>query len=153
MMTTTTAAPFVPVAVFVPAGAARVAGDWLLTSAQDAPEFAAESADQCKTAGAALHASGWATTGYPEATKALADDDFLDAPGPSIHLNGTVADKLLQARGWTFEPIRSGGVAYIKPGGTPRSLGGKFGIDYLWERDDALTLALTAEAFALGMES
>jgi hypothetical protein len=87
-----------------------------------------------------------------------------EEPGPSIHLPGSIADALLVARGWTIERLpqrtarksNTGGMVaevveercYVLPGGTPRAQGGKFGTDYLWERDDALGLALVAEGLA-----
>lgn len=80
------------------------------------------------------------------------DDEHLDAPSVSIYLHDDMARVLLTARGWTIEPQIGGGHAFVKPGGKLRGRGGKFGDDFLWEIDDALTMALRAEAVANGFE-
>lgn len=110
----------------------------------DAPE---EYAPSIATAVAALAPT--AET-FGEASKVLQADreGFC-----SLYLDDRVALALLVGRGWTIEPQIGGGNAYVKPGCKLRGRGGKFGVDYLWERDDALTLALTAEAVALGLDA
>ena len=56
----------------------------------------------------------------------------LSEPGVvSVHLNGDVADMLLVARGWK---VGDNGAWYAPDGDSMH-----------WERDEALTLALTAE--------
>lgn len=67
-----------------------------------------------------------------------ADEYIGDAqptePGTvSIHLNGEVVDSLLIARGWQRVPYRET-AWWIAPDG-----------EKVWHRDEALTLALTAE--------
>lgn len=78
----------------------------------------------------------------------LGRDDFVDAPGPTIHLHGNVANALLRARGWEINervappmPRAWGGTGdnrvfheYVAPDG-----------ERYWQRDEALTVALTAE--------
>ena len=88
------------------------------------------------------------TYGLTFAKRALNDDTFADAPSITVHLHDDVANTLLAERGWTIEPIDGGGNAYVLPGHTLRADGGQYGTDYLWDRQEALTLALTAEAFA-----
>lgn len=68
----------------------------------------------------------------------------------TIHLTSEVADALLADHGWTVcsqdAQGRAGGVtlSYTRPGHPSRANGGRFGDDYLWERDEALTQALSA---------
>lgn len=69
----------------------------------------------------------------------LNDDDFVDEPGPSVHLNPGVADTLLKARGWTPDERPCWRGTWIAPDGHPHRYG----------RDEALRLALTAEAVAV----
>jgi hypothetical protein len=82
----------------------------------------------------------------------LAHDDFLeghvgtdaeevmgDAPASepgvvSVHLNGDVVDALLAASGWTILADDRGTRAFVAPDG-----------DRVWNVDEALTIALTAE--------
>lgn len=59
----------------------------------------------------------------------------LSEPGVvSVHLNGDVADMLLAARGWRILKDDRGTRAFVAPDG-----------ERVWNRDEALTLALTAE--------
>lgn len=82
----------------------------------------------------------------------LAHDDFLEGhvgvdadevfgekapsePGVvSVHLNGEIADMLLVARGWTILRDDRGTRAFVAPDG-----------ERVWNRDEALLIALTAE--------
>ena len=64
-----------------------------------------------------------------KARAALSRDEFVDADGPTITLHGDVADALLTARGWTHRDR-----AWYAPDG-----------QRYWMRDEALTIALTAE--------
>ena len=52
----------------------------------------------------------------------------------SVHLNGSIADALLLARGWTILADDRGTRAFVAPDG-----------DRVWNIDEALTVALTAE--------
>ena len=151
-MTTTIAA--VPVTAHVPAGAARLAAEHLASAGREAARTGdtatMREGEILDTAAAALHRAGWAEDGYPLASAAMQRDEFLDAPGPSVHLNGDVADALLKARGWTIHetPHTRRGVTH-----TAYSYTAPDGVTNYWSRDEALTLALTAEAFALGLEA
>ena len=60
----------------------------------------------------------------------------------TIHLDPAVADGLLRSLGWRVLGNDERGWQFVKPGRVARADGGAFGRDYLWERDDALTLAL-----------
>lgn len=63
----------------------------------------------------------------------------------TVHIPNTTADSLLTARGWRVVVKVDDGVHYVRPGRKSRHEGGKFGTDWLWERDEALTEALTNE--------
>ena len=60
----------------------------------------------------------------------------LSEPGVvSVHLNGEIAEMLLAARGWKFEArFPQTSRAWHAPDG-----------EWVWGRDEALTVALTAE--------
>lgn len=81
------------------------------------------------------------------AAQELFDRDDWDAGGTvAVCRPHDIALRLLAMQGWTVKPMPRGGHMYIKPGGKHRDKGGKFGEDFLWERDDALRVALAAEA-------
>lgn len=63
----------------------------------------------------------------------------------SVHLPTDLALGLLERQGWTVEPVR-GGNAYVMPGHKARADGGVVAADYVWELDEAVRLAITAEA-------
>jgi hypothetical protein len=69
------------------------------------------------------------------------DNDGSDV----VYLPTSIGTKLLERQGWVIEPAR-GGESYTIPGHTPRSQGGKAGHDYFWHRQDAIRLAIAAEA-------
>lgn len=91
-----------------------------------------------------------AATSAPGPNFAAADERLTgdwDSDGTvSIVIPSDVADRLLALQGWTIEPMHRGGHAYVKPGCKLRSKGGQPMVDYVWERDDALQIALCAEA-------
>jgi hypothetical protein len=60
-----------------------------------------------------------------------------------VHMTAERAREILRERGWTVEPV-PGGHAYVRPERTLRAAGGRFGVDYLWELDEAITEALGA---------
>lgn len=70
--------------------------------------------------------------------------------GPTITLSGETADALLEQHGWQIarSPRDHGAAHYVIPGGRSRDDGGKFGADWLWQRDEALTDALTDAALS-----
>jgi hypothetical protein len=61
----------------------------------------------------------------------------------SVHISREAADRLLALAGIVPEPV-PGGNAFTLPGGVPRSEGGKFGRDYVWEIDEATEIAIVA---------
>jgi hypothetical protein len=144
-----TARPEELVLARVPAGAARYCAEHLANDAREC-ERSGETADAAllSVAGHALHAAGWADQGarLAEASNHLERCDNLGVPTVALHLPHELADALLVARGWRIERITDRWRAYVMPGGRGRADGGTFGIDFLWERDEAVTLALAAEA-------
>lgn len=66
----------------------------------------------------------------------------------SVNITSEQADKLLTARGWQVVRVR-GEVHFVRPGGRRRADGGQYGKDYVWQRDEALMVALTDETDAL----
>lgn len=71
------------------------------------------------------------------AREALRSDEFVDAPSTTVHLNvAAVAEPLLMARGWRV--VRN-------QDGTFHSVTSPDGRRH-WHLDEALTIALTAEA-------
>ena len=60
----------------------------------------------------------------------------------SVHLNGEIAEALLAARGWKFEARYSNRTNRPQ---TARAWHAPDGGGFVWGRDEALTLALTAE--------
>lgn len=140
------------VLVRVSAGAARYCAEHLATDAREAERAGATSdAALLSVAGHALHAAGWAdhSRQLDAASEHLARCAELGdrLPHVSTHLPHELADALLVARGWRIDGAGlSGGRAFVKPGGRRPSDGGTMGPDYLLSRDDALTLALVAEA-------
>lgn len=88
----------------------------------------------------------------------MMDAEVHDPPTTTVHVPEPVADDLLRLAGIRRieDPTsitgprrlrdphdrRRGAVLYVLPEGRPRSEGGKFGVDYLWMRDEALTRAL-----------
>lgn len=152
--TATAAAATVPVTVHVPAGDARVVGDFLIMDAPEAKEAGAPDGmpEAMERIGRALHGIGWQDDALAAAETVRKSDEFLDAPGPVVHLPADLADALLIARGWKVEEHRTGAgapyVVFVVPGRSGRHANGKAGTDYLWNRDEALALALTAEGLA-----
>ena len=74
----------------------------------------------------------------------------------TTHVTSSIADELLSRAGYTIceqtspqGPYRS----YTKPYGISRADGGKFGEDYYWELDEALTDALVVLASHLEVEA
>lgn len=129
----------------IPAGAARIAAEHLATEAREA-----ERSDLLgvvpllSAASAALHAAGWPVGDRLEDARTYSTR-HEDAPATTVDIPDELAVALLVSRGWTIEPC-DGGNAYVKPGRVLRSAGGKFGRDYLWDRGEALRLAIMADA-------
>lgn len=66
----------------------------------------------------------------------------------TIHIPIHKATAIIEAAGWkvcsTFSEGLSRSVCqYVRPGKKSREQGGKFGDDFLWHLDEALTLVLT----------
>lgn len=80
------------------------------------------------------------------AGNALLAGDWDTAGSDTLYLPRDVGDRLLERQGWVLEPVGRGYLAYTMPGRTPRSEGGEAFTDYVWERGDAITRALIAEA-------
>jgi hypothetical protein len=67
----------------------------------------------------------------------------------SIRLPADVIHALLRQRGWTITPAgRNDRLHYVRPGHPSWHDGGKFGDDFLWRVEEAVTAALTDEARA-----
>lgn len=153
MPTPTATPPNLPVLVSVEAGAARIAADRLADEARKERVMAsgdAATSELLNRAASALHAAGWATAVDLDAAAAELNREDVQR-GVSVHLPDTIADALLTARGWRIVSAGWDGRSqashyFVKPNGKPRHAGGKCGADYLWQRDEALALALTAEA-------
>lgn len=158
-MTTNTAPAASKIVALVPAGPARRAADELAERSRAyRSSLDVASAEILESASAALHEAGWnAPTAHRFENDRVADlagqsDEFMDAPGSAVYLPDAVVETLLLARGWQIEPVKGGGNAYVLPGRKRRAEGGAFATDYLWDRDDAMRHAFTAEAFALGLD-
>lgn len=135
-----------PVVAVVPAGAARLAADQLADLARKNETGDRGLIAPLSVAGHALHRAGWADAGDRLDAARDYDDEHEDVEGVTLYAFPVeLADALLQARGWTIEDV-PGGNAYVKPGATLRADGGAHGRDYLWHREEALRLALIAEA-------
>lgn len=134
------------VLVRVPAGAARLAAEHLATGAR-----LAEQRDDARAfvpllsvAGHAMHEAGWPVGDRLEDARTYSTK-HEDAPAVTVDIPEVLAEVLLKSRGWTLEPC-NGGNAYVKPGRQLRADGGAFGRDYLWDRGEALRLAIMADA-------
>lgn len=65
----------------------------------------------------------------------------------TVHIPRDRARQLIEERGWTrcVQSSARGGelfASYTRPGHPSRAEGGRAGTDYLWELDEALTVAL-----------
>lgn len=64
----------------------------------------------------------------------------------TVHIDRTRAIEILEEKGWKIDSgtSRKGEPFsyYVMPGHKGRAEGGKFGADFLWELDEALTVAL-----------
>lgn len=79
-------------------------------------------------------------------------DNFDGEQRISIAIEREVAVNLLEDNGWIVELIadkRGPSFCFVKPGCTPRADGGRFGVDYLWNLDEAVAAQITATATAL----
>jgi hypothetical protein len=70
-----------------------------------------------------------------------------DPPTVTVHVPVWMAEQILTGSGWQ----KGDAGEWRRPNGRPREEGGKFGSDFLWERDEALLTAL--DTVALGMIS
>lgn len=146
--TTTRRRPDERVTVSMPAGAARFAADVLAARARAEDGDDRTLAVALGQAAGALHAAGWEDT-----TEALDRAlDRLDARDVGLTAEATLpvgfAVALLVARGWRI--VRDGDVReYVKPGCRSHAEGGRNTSDYVWSIDNALALALAAEALAV----
>ena len=134
----------------VPAGAARFAAEHL--------DELAHEAERCQLTGdaALLAAAGHALreAGWQDDARLRAAGEHLERcagygdrlPSTSIALPHELADALLVARGWRIVSVSVGVREFVKPGKRCQAERGVAGEDFLRDRDEALTLALAAEA-------
>lgn len=68
-----------------------------------------------------------------------------DQPTITVDIPERTAQRILDYAGY----YRADSGEWVTPNGRPRSEGGHFGSDFLWERDEALTRALNTVALGL----